>query len=44
MGANKLSFTPTLRYTDDAIVMPLQCATQWGALAHIFFDGMMYTV
>ncbi len=33
---------PTLRYTDDAIVMPLQCATQWDALAHIFFDGKMY--
>lgn len=33
---------PTLRYTDDAIFMPLQCATQWDALAHIFFDGKMY--
>jgi len=33
---------PTLRYTDDAVVMPLQCATQWDALAHIFFDGKMY--
>lgn len=33
---------PTLRYTDDAIIMPLQCATQWDALAHIFFDGKMY--
>ena len=33
---------PALRYTDDAIVMPLQCATQWDALAHIFFDGKMY--
>ena len=33
---------PTPRYTDDAIVMPLQCATQWDALAHIFFDGKMY--
>lgn len=33
---------PTLRYTDDAVVMPLQCATQWDALAHIFFDGRMY--
>ena len=33
---------PTLRYTDDAVIMPLQCATQWDALAHIFFDGKMY--
>lgn len=31
-----------LRYTDDAIFMPLQCATQWDALAHIFYDGKMY--
>jgi hypothetical protein len=22
--------------------MPLQCATQWDALAHIFFEGKMY--
>lgn len=33
---------PALRYTDDAIFMPLQCATQWDALAHIFHDGKMY--
>jgi kynurenine formamidase len=31
-----------LRYTDDAIYMPLQCGTQWDALAHIFYDGKMY--
>lgn len=30
------------RYTDDAIYMPLQCSTQWDALAHIFHDGEMY--
>jgi kynurenine formamidase len=30
------------RYTDDAIYMPLQCSTQWDALAHIFHDGKMY--
>lgn len=33
---------PALRFTDDAIFMPLQCATQWDALAHIFHDGKMY--
>jgi kynurenine formamidase len=33
---------PGLRYCDDAITMPLQCATQWDALAHIYFDGRMY--
>jgi len=31
-----------LRYTDDAISMPLQCGTQWDALAHIFYRGQMY--
>lgn len=30
------------RYTDDAVSMPLQCATQWDALAHVFFEGRMY--
>ncbi len=35
-------FIPGLRYCDDAVTMPLQCATQWDALAHIFFDGKMY--
>lgn len=30
------------RYTDDAIYMPLQCSTQWDALAHIFHEGRMY--
>ena len=28
--------------SDDWIVMPLQCATQWDSLAHIFYDGKMY--
>jgi kynurenine formamidase len=32
----------TLRYTDDAMYLMLQCATQWDALAHIFHDGKMY--
>jgi len=35
-------FIPALRYCDDAITMPLQCATQWDALSHIYFDGKMY--
>lgn len=33
---------PALRFTDDAVFMPLQCGTQWDALAHIFHDGKMY--
>jgi kynurenine formamidase len=31
-----------LRYSDDAVYMPLQSGTQWDALAHIFYDGKMY--
>jgi kynurenine formamidase len=30
------------RYADDSVTMPLQCGTQWDALAHVFYDGMMY--
>lgn len=35
-------FLPALRYTDDAVYLVLQCATQWDALAHIYHDGRMY--
>jgi kynurenine formamidase len=31
-----------LHSSDDVIIMPLQCATQWDSLAHIFFEGKMY--
>lgn len=30
------------RYADDMITMPLQCATQWDGLAHIYDDGKMW--
>ena len=30
------------RYADDAIAMPLQCATQWDSLAHVYYDGRLY--
>ena len=33
---------PTLRYTDDAVYLVLQCSTQWDSLAHIYHDGKMY--
>lgn len=33
---------PNIQYTDDAVTMPLQCATQWDALAHILYRGKMY--
>jgi kynurenine formamidase len=28
--------------SDDWIVMPLQCVTQWDSLAHIFYEGKMW--
>ena len=30
------------RFTDDYIVMPLQCSTQWDGLAHIYYGGTIY--
>jgi kynurenine formamidase len=30
------------RYADDDVVMPLQCATQWDALSHVFYDDQLY--
>lgn len=29
-------------YTDDTISMPLQCSTQWDALCHVYYGGMLY--
>jgi kynurenine formamidase len=31
-----------MEYTDDAVYMPLQCATQWDALSHAFYRQQMY--
>jgi kynurenine formamidase len=33
---------PRSRYNDDVIHMPLQCATQWDALSHAHYDGILY--
>lgn len=30
------------RYADDSITMPLQCATQWDGLSHVFYHDKMY--
>src|SRR5262249_15644382 len=30
------------RYSDDVIMMPLQCATQWDSLAHVHYGGQLY--
>ena len=31
-----------VRGTDDLIIMPLQCGTQWDALGHMVFEGKIY--
>jgi kynurenine formamidase len=30
------------RGTDDIVIMPLQCGTQWDALAHVVFEDRIY--
>jgi kynurenine formamidase len=30
------------RFNDDYIMMPLQAATQWDALAHVYYDKQLY--
>lgn len=30
------------RGTDDMVIMPLQCGTQWGALSHVVFENKIY--
>lgn len=31
-----------MRFNDDYVVMPLQAASQWDALSHVYYDGFMY--
>ncbi|MEN3975734.1 cyclase family protein [Emcibacter sp. SYSU 3D8] len=33
---------PSAVYSDDVIHMPLQAATQWDALSHVHYDGVLY--
>ena len=30
------------KFNDDFIIMPLQAATQWDALSHVYYDDLMY--
>ncbi|MEU0539938.1 cyclase family protein [Nocardia sp. NPDC005978] len=30
------------RFNDDLIIMPLQAATQWDALSHVYYDEQLY--
>jgi len=42
--SNQMTPDPAgLRYADDVIVMPLQCATQWDSLAHVHYGGSSTT-
>lgn len=41
-GEGQTRFAGPLRYADDYIVMPLQCGTQWDALSHVMYDGLIY--
>ncbi len=30
------------RFNDDMVIMPLQCATQWDALSHVYYEDLLY--
>jgi kynurenine formamidase len=40
--AGRQDATVGLRYADDALNMPIQSATHWDSLGHIFLDDKMY--
>ena len=40
--AGRQDMVPNIRYADDAINMPVQCATHWDSLGHIFYEDLMY--
>ena len=40
--AGRQDATVRLRYADDAINMPVQGATHWDSLGHIFYEDRMY--
>jgi kynurenine formamidase len=40
-GANQ-EWPGGYRYADDYVTMPLQCASQWDALSHVFYDDQLY--
>jgi kynurenine formamidase len=37
-----MSLPGNVGFSDDMVIMPTQCATQWDALSHCFVDGKMY--
>src|SRR5580704_15345859 len=40
--AGRQDEVPGVRYADDALNMPVQAATHWDALGHVFYDEKMY--
>src|SRR5580693_8972181 len=40
--AGRQDKVPGVRYADDAINMPVQSATHWDSLGHIFYEDKMY--
>jgi kynurenine formamidase len=41
-ASGALSLPGGVGFSDDMIIMPTHCATQWDALSHCFVDGKMY--
>jgi kynurenine formamidase len=41
-GADQNAFPGAFHYADDYVFMPLQAASQWDGLAHVFYDDQLY--
>jgi len=41
-GHDPQGYPGAFRFADDYVVMALQAATQWDALAHVHYDGRLY--
>jgi kynurenine formamidase len=41
-GADQHQFPGAFHYADDYIYMPLQAASQWDGLSHVFYDDKLY--
>jgi kynurenine formamidase len=41
-ASGALSLPGGVGFSDDVVIMPTHCATQWDALSHCFLDGKMY--
>jgi kynurenine formamidase len=41
-GADQHQFPGAFHYADDYVYMPLQAASQWDGLSHVFYDDYLY--